>query len=366
MIKSLVLSNYNKTQANKRAESEMLLGLVARGIGVTIMTYKRNDYTDILEKKGINFIFHHPRKKISKASITLIRNTLIEGDYDIMHLFNGKAVTNALLAVKGLPIKVIAYYGSMKIHWHDPTAYLSYLNPRIDKIICISDAVRRQVQKQLMPWSKDKAVRIYKGYTYDWTDDVQAIERKEIDVPENAFLIGCIAGARRIKGVPELIKAVSSLPDNLPVYIVLIGNGTDHPRHMKLIEESKYRDRFRIMGRLKDASPYVAACDIYVQPSLSEGLGRAIIESMLLQIPPIVTSYGGSRELIIEGENGLVVKSGSVIELRDAIVKFFKDRENLKEKGLKARQNIIENFGIEPTIEQTYRLYKELVSSDDY
>jgi len=365
MIKTLVISNYSKTPANKRAESEMLLGLVAKGIDVTIMTYSRNSFTDILEEKGISFIYHHPRKKISRTSISLIRKTVIEGAYNVLHLFNGKAVTNALFAIRGLPVKLIAYYGSMKIYWHDPSAYLSYLNPRIDRIICISEAVKKQVQKQLPPWRRSRAVRIYKGYTYEWTDDICPINREIIDVPDDAFLIGCVAGARKIKGVPELIKAISLLPGDLPVYIVLIGNGTDHPLHMDLIRQSRYADRFRVMGRLSDASPYIAACDIYIQPSLSEGLGRAIIESMLLGIPPIVTHYGGSRELIDEGENGLVVRSGSILELRDAIMNFYQARKELKEKGLKARQNIIENFGIENTINQTYSLYRELVPGTD-
>lgn len=365
MIKSLVISNYNKTRANKRAESEMLIGLVERGVEITIMTYSRNEFTDFLESKGINFIFHHPRKKISFKSISIIHRVVSEGGFDIVHLFNGKAVTNAVLAVRQLNTKVIAYYGSMKIYWHDPTAYLSYLNPQVDRIICISDAVKQQVQNQLPRWRKNRAIRIYKGYTYDWTDNVNPIDRADIDVPEDAFLIACVAGDRRIKGVPKLIKAISLLPDGLPVYIVLIGTGTDHPRHMDLIKNSKYLDRFRVLGLKPDASPYIAASDLYVQPSLSEGLGRAIIESMLLEKPTIVTSYGGSKELINKGQNGFVVKSGSVVELSDAIYKAYQERDALPEMGIRARQNIIENFGIKETIDQTYKLYIDLVETNN-
>ena len=166
VIKSLVISNYDKTPANKRGESEMLLGLVSKGVDVTIMTHKKNVFTETLETKGLKFIYHHPNKKISFSSVSYIRKILKEGEFDIIHLFNGRAVTNGLLAVRGLPVKVIAYYGSMKIYWHDPSAYLSYLNPRIDRIICISNAVKDKVRRQLPPRSRYKAVRIYKFFNW--------------------------------------------------------------------------------------------------------------------------------------------------------------------------------------------------------
>lgn len=360
VIRSLVISNYNKTPANKRGESEMLLGLVSKGIDVTIMTYRKNAYTELLETKGLKFIYHHPKRKISFNSISYIRKILREGKFDIIHLFNGRAVTNGLLAVRWLPVKVIAYYGSMKIYWHDLTAYLSYLNPRIDRIICISNAVKDQVRRQLPPWSRQKAVKIYKGYSSDWTEDVIPVERKEIDIPEDAFVICCVAGSRKIKGVPILIKAISKLPDNLPIYIMLLGWGIDHPRHLKLIEASKYKDNFRVLGRKEDVYNYISACDLYVQPSLSEGLGRAIIEAMLLRKPVVVSDNGGSKELVDNLNNGIVIKSGSVNNLSDSIHLLYKERDNLKAMGRAARNKIIDMCNIKDTINQTHNLYLEL------
>ena len=62
-IKSLVISNYNKTPSNKMAEADMLCGLVDKGVDVTVMTYSGNTFTKYLESRGINFIYHHPEKK---------------------------------------------------------------------------------------------------------------------------------------------------------------------------------------------------------------------------------------------------------------------------------------------------------------
>ena len=342
----------------------MLTGLVDKGVELTIMTFKENDLTRSLEEKGLKFIYHHPAKKISFKSISIIRKTLKEGNYDILHLYNGKALTNALFASWNIPVKIIAYYGSMKLYWHDITAYISYLNPRIKKIICISDAVRDHVRKQLPPKSREKAIRIYKGYSHDWTKKIKPVSRDELGIPDDAFVIGCVAGVRRIKGVPLLIKALNHIPSGLPVYIILIGYKIDHPDHMKLIEKSRYKDNFRVLGRKPDATVFIASCDIYVQPSLSEGLGRAIIEAMLLEIPPVVTDIGGAKELIISGESGMTIKARSVEQIAGAISELIKEKDSLKEKGRKARQRIIERFNVRNSIDQTFDLYKDVYNND--
>ena len=360
-IRLLVISNYNKTHSNKRAESDLLVGLVQRGVEVTIMTYGRNSLTDFLESKGLNFIFHHPRKKISFRSIKIIRNTLIDGGFNILKLYNGRAVTNGILAARGLDVKIVSYYGSMRIYWHDPSAYLSYLNPRIDRIICISKAVTENLSNQLPRSRKHVPVKIYKGYSSAWTLDISALSRKELGIPEDAFLIGCIAGIRKEKGLVNLLKAIRMLPPGLPVYFIIIGYKANHPRHLAIIKDSAYSENVQLLGLRENALEYIAACDLYIQPSLSEGLGRAIMEAMLIEVPCVVTDYGGAKELVEEGKTGYIIRSGSVSDIAEVLQEAYSERDKLKETGKKARLSIINNFNVEQTIEQAYNLYTGLV-----
>ena len=79
-----------------------------------------------------------------KAGIAALRAELIRGRYHIMHTFNNKAVSNGLRACKALPVKVVCYRGIVgNLIVLDPMSWMRYLNPRIDRIICVCEAIRQ-------------------------------------------------------------------------------------------------------------------------------------------------------------------------------------------------------------------------------
>lgn len=175
--------------------------------------------------------------------------------HDILLLYNSKAIINGLKAAKDLPVKIILYRGyTGNINWWDPTAYAKFLNPRVDKIICNAKAIQELLEKQLF-FPKGKAVTINKGHDLSWYEGVETMDiHKEFDIPKDAFVITCVANARRMKGMKYLTKAMDYIPIDKPIHLLLVGSGLDSPDIMK-------RDIIKIFTR----SRYLIKCFLHVK-----------------------------------------------------------------------------------------------------
>jgi glycosyltransferase involved in cell wall biosynthesis len=361
-LKVLFATHISQPGSPSLAERMFVRGLHLQGVDLTIITHGKTKECIELESLGIRFEYFPITKKVSFSTIARIRKLLVTEKYDIMHLTYGKAITNGILAAKGIPVKIVVFFGSMSVYWHDPSAYLSFLNSRIDKIICISDNVRDHVRNQLPKRNRNKAIRIYRGFDPQWLGPIVPVKRESLNIPEDAFVICCVATVRKIKGIPYLINASDSLPADLPVYFIIVGYDSDSPDIKKLVAATKYKDNFRLMGKQPVAPAFTAMCDLYVQPSITEGLGRAIIEAMSLYKPVIVTDNGGAKELIEEGKCGFVVPAKSSTAIAEKILYCYSNRILLKKIGEDARERINSNFHINNSVRQTIDLYKEITS----
>lgn len=360
-IKVLVISNYRETNS-VRPEAELFIGLKKAGVEVEIMTYGDAAYVKKFREAGIRVIDFHPEKKLDRAEIQRIRSELTAGKHDILHLFNGKAILNGIQAAKGLSVKVVLYRGfTGNIHWYDPTAYLKYLHPRVDKITCIASAIEELLHRQLF-FKKSKAVTIHKGHSPDWYADISPIDRNRMEgIPADAFWVTCVANNRRMKGIPYLLQSTYLLPPELPIHFLLVGKNMDAGGNRKLIEQSPNRNKIHLPGYRTDVLNIVAASDVFLLTSLfGEATTKAVIEAMSLGVAPVITDIPGNRGLVIEEKCGLVVPPKAPKAIAEAILKLYHDRALCQEFGRQAREQIITNFNIRDTISNMKKLYGEL------
>lgn len=359
--KILFISDISRAPFTSVADRMLVKGLRQKGADITVVTPRPVPETIELEEEGIKVEYLPLEKKITLKGVAALRKILKEGNFDLMHCTYSKAVTNGLAAARGLNVRVVAYYGSLSLHWHDPSAWLAFLNPRIDRIICASDAVEAHVKKQLPAKRRDRTVRIYRGYDPSWLNGIKPVSRGSLGVLEDDFLICTVGNLRKVKGIQYLIKAVGLLPADIPVRVLLVGSGTDSEETRRLTEETGRPEWFILQGHVPLSPAYVAPCDLYIQPSLSEGLGRAISEAMCLGKPVIVTDGGGAKEFFAAGDNGIVVKRGSPEAIADAVIYCYKNRNSLNLIGMKARESMMTTFNFKYTVSSTYDLYRELI-----
>lgn len=363
-IKVLFITRISLPPSPTLGDRMLAKGLFDKGVNITVVTDHPTQGTRELEAHGLELVYLPIQKKISIKAITKIRSFLKNRKFDIIHMTYGKGITNGLIASLGTDIKKVAFLGSMSIHWFDPTAYLSFLNPLLDKIICVSDTVREHLSRQLPEKNNYKTIRIYRGFDPEWIIYSPKVTRESLGIPEDAFVICFVGNLRRIKGLPYLIQSVNYLPENLNLYFLLVGTNTDSNPIKKAIERTNYSKNFRVTGGVPVAPAYTSLCDLYIQPSVSEGLGRAAIEAMCLKKPVIVTDYGGAKELIINNVNGFVIPAKSPKAIADAIKYCLENPDRLPEIGEKAHDRIINYFNPPITIEQTYKVYQELTTKN--
>jgi L-malate glycosyltransferase len=363
-IKVLVISNYRST-VTVRPEAEIFIGLKKEfGYDVTVMTFGDGEYVPKFEEAGIRVIDFHPVKKFSWAQVRRIRKELKEGGYQIMHLFNNKAMVNGILAAMGLPVKVAIYRGyTGNIHWWDPFMYLKYLSPRVDRIVCLVEAIRVLMRKNLL-FNKDKAITINKGHDVNWYNDVTPIDLKEQGVPDDAFKIVCVANVRPMKGMKYLLEATHYLPATSNIHLLLLGNGMDAPKFKKLIDQSPIKKQIINLGFRKDALRIVKASHVFALASIyGEAITKSVIEAMSLGVAPLITDIEGNVGLAINGESGLVVPAHDAKALAEAMIKLSQDRDLTARLGKNAREHIEKNLNTSNTVKAFDVMYRDLVNS---
>ena len=363
-MKILSITNLCLGYAATLPEIKLFKGLVAKGAEITVIVHWQTAESADLELSGIKVIYLPITKKIDLKAIRKLRTLIQTEKFDIIYLTSGKAITNVLFASRGLKVKIVAFLGSLSLHWHDPSSYLSFLNRRINKLICLSDAVEQHALKQAPRILKNKTKRIYFGYDPEWLKDVKPANRKNLGIPDNAFVVCCVANIRKVKGVDFLVRSADYLPEDLPVWYLLVGKRSGSLQTKKMINRTKYANNFISIGYSEYPLSYISICDLYIQPSLSEGLGRSLIEAMCLRKPIVVTDKGGAKELVKEGINGYVVPVKSAMAIAETIEKCYKNRDNLSEMGKKAWESIINDFSPQAMIDQTYDLFYNLQNKE--
>lgn len=359
--KILVISNYNDTIAS-RPEAELFIKLKKRGMDVNIMTPDGSYYANEFKKHGIRVIDYYPSKKYSLKSMRIIRNELVEGKYNIIHLFSNKATSNGIWAARKLPVKIVLYRGyTGNIHWWSPKSYLKYLNPRIDRIMCIAEATRDLIRSNLLK-NKEKAIWIRKGHNPEWYKNIPKADLSEFGVKKDDIVFTNVSNFRTMKGIIYLIKALNYLPKNLPLKILLIGRNMNDKAILNEINQSPYKSNIILTGFRKDALELVKASDVFVLPSIKgEAITKAVIEAMSLGVAPVITNIPGNKNLVLDRENGLVIKKKDPKALAAAMLFLINNPDEREKFGQKAKAYMETHFNHEQTVEQVYAMYHELI-----
>ena len=354
------------TGHSDRPETETFIGLRKRGVDIRVVCPPDAPHYSRLARAGVPAVGLAPQGRIDRPMIARLRRMLIQEEIDILHLFNNRAVSNGIMAARGLPVKIVAYRGIVgNVSFFNPASWMTYLNPRVDRIICVAEAVRQYLLQMKFLWLRvpaDKPVTIYKGHDLAWYSDPPA-DLKQFGIPDGAFVVCCTANFRPRKGLHFLMEASHLLHEIDECHLLLIGK-MNAASLFKQIGKSPMKDRIHLAGFRPDAPAVQAACDVAVLPAVKrEGLPKVIIEAMAYGTVPIVTDSGGSPELIEDGISGLIVPPRDASAIAGAVSYLYHHPERRKEMGQHARKRIEHDFRIEDTIERTLFLYRQLFSA---
>lgn len=353
------------TDKSDLAETHLIIGLHQAGVDIQVACNPAGRHYTLLKNEGIVSADLSLSGRFDRQGSSTIRRLVECHGIEVVHCFNPRALACSLRATRGFRVKVIAYRGVIgNVSYLNPESWITFLHPRLDRIVCVSDAVKRYflgIRLLGKKIAEHKVVRIYKGHKLSWYEAPPA-DLSPFGFPEGAFVVCCIGRDRPGKGFSTLIKSLDHMPADSRVYLLLVGQLEENEALLRQVRESPLAGRVRFAGFRHDAPQVAAACHALVLPSESEGLPRVVIEAMAYSKPVVVTDAGGMPELVRDGVEGLVVPVRDSRALADALVRLEVNRESAKEMGQRGRQRIAASFNAADTVRETADLYRELAS----
>ncbi|HBS25785.1 MAG TPA: glycosyl transferase family 1 [Gammaproteobacteria bacterium] len=181
-------------------------------------------------------------------------------------------------------------------------------------------------------------------------------------VPTDPCRIICVARFETQKDQATLLRAVAQLPVG-KVELVFVGNGSLMEEARELANELKIVDSIVWKGAIDSVETELLAADLFVLPTRWESLPLSIIEAMRAGLPVIASDVGGISEVVIDGDTGLVVPSGSVSAMQKAILKLVSDPDLLLAMGKAGRARFEQHFSLDNMIQPTMALYQTVAGN---
>lgn len=345
--------------------------LIAQGIEVTVITRKIDPDTlssETLDTVPIRRIPHIRPFELAVMYwfVYLLRH---RQEFDVLHIHMLHEPTlGAVVAAKLLQKPVIIKMASSGKYF-DPLYLLE--NGRFpfnrfiirsmyhaDKIISIAPSI----SSELVSWgvTEDKIAAIPNGVerTQSITQKEKQAIKMQLGLPLKAIVILRVGTFLGIKGVQYLFDAWNEITHYYPQAYLLSVGGTEVPAEFDDFLKS-HKDTIKIFLNRENISRFYQVADIFVLPSVAEGLSNALLEAGMYGLPSVVTDVGGNAVIIENGKNGIVVPSEDSESLAKGILTVIEDsvlRRKMEEDARKA----VQKYSIENVANQYVTLYNSL------
>ena len=234
---------------------------------------------------------------------------------------------------------------------------------RTAALVAVSEQVRRFLGAQLRV--EPSAIRLVRNgvATPHPSPDGIASLRKRLALPPDQLVLGTVASLTSKKGHAFLFKAVAVLGDRgLRCTLVLAGDGPERASLEALAAALGIADRVHFLGDHADIADLLELIDVFVLPSITEGLPLALLEAMAAGRAVVATGVGGVPEAITSGVNGLLVPAQEVPPLADALYALLIDSRLRREFGAQARATVEAHFTAEQHLHGLETLYLSLLN----
>lgn len=216
----------------------------------------------------------------------------------------------------------------------------------VDGLIAVSTDVKRALIEQFA--IRDEKIAVICNSVdvrrYGHPVDRTAV-RASLRLPPEACMAAVVATFKRQKGHRYLIDAAAQVIDRFPnLHLLFIGDGELRHDLQARTRSAGLSDHVHFLGWRQDIPELLAASDYFVLPSLWEGLPMALIEAMASGLPVIATNVSGSRQVVVDGESGLLVEPGDVPALANAMIRTLAAPEAARAMGRTARQRVATEF----------------------
>ncbi|MFO0773372.1 MAG: glycosyltransferase family 4 protein [Nitrospiraceae bacterium] len=252
--------------------------------------------------------------------------------------------------------------------WHVRTTDVPHWTDRVLARLATRIVVNAQLVARRFPQvSTNKLLCIYTGVDLDAYPESSYAKadavRRRLGVPLNVPMVLSMGPFRREQGFAQFFEAIERLAVECPdVHWVMVGEGDERAALERRAQEFGLSDRLHFPGWVTDVADTLAACDVFVLPSLQEGLGRVLIEAMTMRKPVVASCTGGVPEVVVPGETGVLVPPGDSAALAQAIRNMVANPDLAVYFGTKGRERVEAQFTVTRHVEAVSHVYETLVA----
>ncbi len=318
-----------------------------------------------LREKGIEVICLGAKHKFDLTVFFKLLKFIRLKKPHILHtyLFHANFIGRIAGRIAGIPITISSVRTMEKQKWHH--VYLDMLTSwMVNKEICVSKDVE-EFTKKYAKVPANKLTTIYNGINFEDTHVTKNTEDKKKELNINQFnpIIGTVGHLTMVKGVNHLLRVFKLVLKSYSNACLLIaGDGPEEKKLKELTLRLNITDSVKFLGFREDALEIINIMDIFVLPSLWEGMPNVILEACALGKPVVSTSVGGAKEIIKHGETGFLVPVRNYKDLTKAIKTLIENPKKREEFGRKGKEFVLKNFSLDKMVKSTEKLYEQLIS----
>lgn len=339
--------------------------LSRRGHAVTFAVCERRGQADAATRGAIEQagLAYAGLKLRGLCGFRAVRELLLRGAFDVVHLHREQALQQFLLASHfAPPIAAVANVGTSKPPSSSHARRLR--SPRIDRIVVVAEALKRLLVRTA---GVDPAkVEVVRGAFDEGSFRLDAApydRAREFGLPAQAKLIGVIANLDPKKGHRWFLEAAKLvLEQRADAYFVCAGKGDKAALHERAARAGLPQERILFLGFHRDVPRLLRTLDVSVSASTKgEGLTGAIRESLAMGTPVVSTALAGNVEIVRHRETGLLVPIRNARALADAILDVLADPAAARARAARGVAEVREVLTVARRAEQMERLYREIV-----
>ncbi len=329
------------------------------------------DFAHLLSKEEQTILSDLEEKDVFDYETAILNQLFLKGamaylddsedSYRLIHLHDAFISFGAVMLGRYLEIPVIVTMHSMNSGegWMIDNVR-RYLVNNVDKILCVSDFIRDEILQRFIFRDESKIRTIHNSVNL-------TIKKRKKPILPDGEIVFC-GRLEEVKGVDQLIRAVSLLPDAYRerVRLTIIGTGSTEARLKGLCEELHVWEQTEFTGLISQDQvlKYYEKAMCVVLPSRKEAFSTAALEAMSRGCCVLASDVGGFTELIRDGENGFLYEAENVRELAGRLVYIFEHNEIVNEVGRKAQEMVSEEYLWENTSKKISGIYEEVSEID--
>lgn len=334
---------------------------------IGVLKNSRNPHLEVAERaqqKGLEVETMECCGLVDSKTLRELRSLVRSRSASVVHSHGYKTniFSHMTLRTIGIP-RITTCHGTrlldLKLSFYN---YLDRLLLRcFDRVVCVSPDLKEQALHSGVPTGKVSV--IYNGIDVEEFNALPASDgRKSLQLHPEDVVIGTVAALSPEKGQRYLIEAAASVCRDIPnIRLVFVGDGPLAADLKSMVRDPGLENKVKFTGIRRDIVALLHAFDIFVLPSLQEGLPMALLEAMSVGRAVIATEVGAIPRVIANGTDGLLVPARDSAALARALGKLAVNPDMRQSLGIRAKEKIVREFSAKRMAEEYSRVYQQAI-----